>query len=171
MMHIQEAAIYVFGTRADAEVAIGKLSVAGIDVTKLSLIGKGYHSEEHPIGFYTMGDKIKSWGAKGAFWGGIWGLLIAPAVFVFPGVGLVAMAGPIVAMIASVLEGAVIVGGLSALSAAMTVIGVPKEKQIMYETALKADQYILIAHGTEQDVARVKAELANIRIVSDYLQI
>ncbi|NDI84986.1 DUF1269 domain-containing protein [Undibacterium sp. B2R-29] len=170
-MHIQEAAIYVFGTRADAEVAIGKLSVAGIDVTKLSLIGKGYHSEEHPIGFYTMGDKIKSWGAKGAFWGGIWGLLIAPAVFVFPGVGLVAMAGPIVAMIASALEGAVIVGGLSALGAAMTVIGVPKEKQIMYETALKADQYILIAHGTEQDVARVKAELANIRIVSDYLQI
>jgi len=171
MMHIQEATIYVFGTRADAEQAIGKLSVAGIDVTKLSLIGKGYHSEEHPIGFYTMGDKIKSWGAKGAFWGGIWGLLIAPAVFVFPGVGLVAMAGPIVAMIASVLEGAVIVGGLSALSAAMTVIGVPKEKQIMYETALKADQYILIAHGTEQDVARVKAELANVRMVSDYLQI
>ena len=171
MMHIQEATIYVFGTRADAEQAIGKLSVAGIDVTKLSLIGKGYHSEEHPIGFYTMGDKIKSWGAKGAFWGGIWGLLIAPAVFMFPGIGLVAMAGPIVAVLASALEGAVIVGGLSALGAAMSLIGVPQEKQIMYETALKADQYILIAHGSEQEVARVKAELANVRIVSDYLQI
>jgi hypothetical protein len=35
---------------------------------------------------HTSGDKIKTWGKVGAFWGGIWGLLIAPAMFFIPGV-------------------------------------------------------------------------------------
>jgi hypothetical protein len=72
---------YVFNTHAEAEEAIQLLSRSGVDVKTLSLVGKGYHSEEHPIGFYTAGDRIRSWGGTGAFWGGIWGLLLAPAVF------------------------------------------------------------------------------------------
>jgi hypothetical protein len=80
-------------------------------------VGKGYHSEEHPIGFYTAGDKIKTWGGIGAFWGGIWGLRLAPAVFFLPGLGLVAMAGPLVAALVGALEGALVVGGASALLA------------------------------------------------------
>ena len=60
---------YVFNTHVEAEDAIQSLNRAGFDVKKLSLIGKGYHSEEHPMGFYTTGDRIKSWGGLGAFWG------------------------------------------------------------------------------------------------------
>ncbi|MDR3370938.1 hypothetical protein [Rhodoferax sp.] len=73
------------------------MSRSGFDVKNLSLVGKGYHPEGHPLGFYTASDRIKSWGGTGAFWGGIWGLLLAPAIFFVPGVGLVAMAGPFVA--------------------------------------------------------------------------
>ena len=90
--------VYVFNTHVEAEEAVKALSKSGYDVKKLSIIGKGYHTEETPIGFYTMGDRIKAWGGMGAFWGGIWGLLVAPAVFFFPGFGLVAMAGPVVAV-------------------------------------------------------------------------
>ena len=71
----------------------------------MSLVGKGYHSEEHPVGFYTVGDRIKTWGGIGAFWGDIWGLLLAPAVFFLPGLGLMAMAGPVVTALVSALEG------------------------------------------------------------------
>jgi len=83
---------YIYNTHLEAEDAIALLNRSGFDVKKLSLVGKGYHTEEHPLGFYTVGDKIKTWGGTGAFWGGIWGLLLAPAVFVLPGVGLVAPA-------------------------------------------------------------------------------
>ena len=121
---------YVFNTHVEAEDAIRLLGKSGFDVQKLSLVGKGYHSEEHPIGFYTAGDRIKSWGSTGAFWGGIWGLLFAPAVFFLPGLGLVAMAGPFVAALVSALEGAVVVGGMSALGAALTQVGVPKDEVI-----------------------------------------
>lgn len=152
--------VYVFNTHVEAEEAVKALSKSGYDVKKLSIIGKGYHTEETPIGFYTMGDRIKTWGGMGAFWGGIWGLLIAPAVFFLPGFGLVALAGPVVAALVAALEGAVLVGGVSAISAALMQIGVPKDKIMKYETAIKVDKYVLMVHGSieEQDKARTVLE-------------
>lgn len=152
--------VYVFNTHVEAEEAVKALSKSGYDVKKLSIIGKGYHTEETPIGFYTMGDRIKTWGGVGAFWGGIWGLLVAPAVFFLPGFGLVALAGPIVAALVAALEGAVLVGGVSAIGAALMQIGVPKDQIMKYETALKVDKYVLMVHGSieEQDQARTVLE-------------
>jgi hypothetical protein len=159
-MHDLSSPVHVFNTHQEAEEAIHSLSRAGLDVKKLSLIGKGYHSEEHPIGFYSAGDRIKTWGGVGAFWGGIWGLLLAPAVFLLPGLGLVAMAGPVVATLVGGLEGAVVVGGLSALGAALTQSGMPKEQAVKYETAIKVDKYVLMVHGTEDEVAKASTVLA-----------
>ena len=152
-------ATHVFDHHAQAEAAIQRLSKAGVDVTKLSLVGRGYHTEEHPLGFYTSGDRIRSWGANGAFWGGIWGLLLAPAVFFIPGLGLLAMAGPVTTALVGALEGAVVVGGLSALGAALAGIGVPREDAIRYETALKADKYLLMVQGDAALQARVRTLL------------
>ena len=161
MQSEQHSPFYIFNTHVEAEQAIQMLGKAGFDVKKLSLIGKGYHSEEHPVGFYTTGDKVKAWGGVGAFWGGIWGLLLAPAVFFLPGVGVVAMAGPIAAALVGALEGAAVVGGVSALGAALTQIGMPKDQVIKYETALKVDKYILMVHGDAEDVVKARTLLAN----------
>ena len=98
-MQTNEMPSFVFSTHTQAEEAIRTLISSGFDAKKLSLIGRGYQSEEKPIGFYTVGDRIRSWGGLGAFWGGIWGLLLSPAVFVLPGLGLMAMAGPVVAVL------------------------------------------------------------------------
>ena len=154
------ASAYVFPTHVEAEEAIRQLSKSGFDVKKLSLVGKGYHSEEHPVGFYTSGDRIRAWGGAGAFWGGIWGLLFAPAVFLIPGVGMVALAGPFVAALVAALEGAVVIGGISALGAALTQLGLPKDQVIKYETALKADNFLLLVHGNAADEATVRSVLA-----------
>ncbi len=54
-MENNHAPFYVFDTHVQAEEAIQTLNKAGFDVKKLSLVGKGYHSEEHPLGFYTKG--------------------------------------------------------------------------------------------------------------------
>jgi hypothetical protein len=154
---------FVFNTHQEAEDAIRLLGRSGFDVTKLSLVGKGYHSEEHPMGFYSSGDRIKAWGGTGAFWGGIWGLLLAPAVFMLPGVGVVAMAGPFVAALVGALEGAVVVGGVSALVAALTQMGVPKEQAIKYEMALKVDKYVLLVHGTTEEADKARTVLADFK--------
>jgi hypothetical protein len=156
--------VFIFNTHIEAEEAIQVLGRSGFDLKKLSLVGKGYHTEEHPLGFYTVGDRIKTWGGTGAFWGGIWGLLLAPAVFVLPGVGLVAMAGPLVAALVGAVEGAVVVGGLSALGAALAQIGVPADQVMKYETALKVDKYVLLVHGSAADVEKAHTVLAGLKL-------
>ena len=159
-MEKKEAPCFVFNTHVEAEAAIRSLSRSGLDMKKLSLVGKGYHSEEHPVGFYTAGDRIKSWGGVGAFWGAMWSLLFGPAVFFLPGFGLIAMAGPLVTVLVGALEGAVVLGGASALGAALTQIGVPKDQIIKYETAVKADKFVLMLHGNADEVAKARTVLA-----------
>jgi hypothetical protein len=57
------------------------------------------------------------------------------------------------------IANAVIVGGLSALGAALYSLGVAKESVIKYETAVKADGFLVMAHGTTEEMARAKAIL------------
>lgn len=156
--------VFVFHTHDEAEEAIHLLNTSGFDMKKLSLIGKGYHSEEHPVGFYNVGDRMKTWGGIGAFWGGIWGFLIAPAVFFIPGIGLLALAGPVVSLLVGALEGAVVIGGLSALGAALFAMGIPKDQVIKYETALKTDKYVLMVHGSLEEIDKAHAILSNSKV-------
>ena len=153
---------FVYPTHAEADEAVRALGHAGFDMKKLSLVGKGYHREDTPVGFYSAGDRIRSWGGAGAFWGGIWGLLLAPAVFFVPGLGLLAMAGPVVTTLVAALEGAVIVGGVSALGAALMQVGATHDDVVKYESALKADNYVLMIHGTADDAARARAVLGKV---------
>ena len=160
-MEHDDSLLCISDTHADAEIAIRSLSASGFDLTKLSLIGKDHHSEEHPLGFYTAVDKMRAWGGVGAFWGGIWGLLLAPAAFVLPRLGLVAMGGPVVAALFAALEGAVLLGGASAIGAALSMIGVPQHLIIKYETALKAEKYVLILPGDANEVAKARSVSGN----------
>jgi hypothetical protein len=57
------------------------------------------------------------------------------------------MAGPLVATLVGGLEGALVVGGMPALGAALTQIGVTVDLAISYETALKANKYVLMIKG------------------------
>jgi hypothetical protein len=99
---------------------------------------------------------MKHWGKLGAFWGGLWGFLLGSAFFFVPGIGPVLVAGPLVAWIVGAVEGAVVVGGLSALGAGLYSIGIPKDSIVRYESALKADKFVLVAHGTADEVSRAK---------------
>ena len=72
------------------------------------------------------------------------------------GIGPILVAGPLVAWIVAGLEGAVEVGALGALGAGLFSIGIPKDSIVKYETALRSDQFLLIAHGTAAEVAKAK---------------
>ncbi|MGH9549073.1 MAG: hypothetical protein ACRD3W_06860, partial [Terriglobales bacterium] len=143
----------------DAEQAIKELQKAGFDMKKLSIVGKGYQTEEHVVGYYNFGDRVASWGKFGAFWGWIWGLLFGSAFLFVPGVGAVMIGGPILSWLIGALETAVVVGGFSAFGAALVSMGIPKDTVLRYETAIKADKFLLMVHGTADEVARGKQTL------------
>src|SRR5674476_52805 len=150
------AVVAVYNTHTEAEASVKELQRSGFDMKKLSIVGKDYHTEEHVVGYYNAGDRMKVWGKLGAFWGGFWGLLFGSALFMIPGIGPLVVFGPLVGWIVGALEGAVVVGGLSALGAGLYSIGIPKDSVVKYEAALKSDKFILLAHGTAAEVATAK---------------
>ena len=76
-----------------------------------------------------------------------------------PVVGHVVVLGYLAATAISAVEGAAVVGGLSALGAALYGIGIPKDSVIKYEAAIKADDFLVMAHGTAEEMARAKTIL------------
>ena len=106
---------------------------------------------------------MKSWGGIGVFWGGLWGLLFGAAFFWLPGFGPIAVAGPIVHAFAVALEGAAVGGGVGVLGAALTSIGVPKDSIVKYEKAMRADKYLLIAHGDAATVQHAREIMERIK--------
>ena len=148
--------VAIYDTHSQAEQAVKNLQKSGFDMKKLSIIGKDYHSEEDVTGYYNTGDRMKYWGKLGGFWGGFWGLLFGSAFFAVPGIGPVLVAGPLAAWIVGALEGAAVVGGLSAVGAGLYSIGIPKDSVLKYESALKADKFIVLAHGTAAEVAKAR---------------
>jgi uncharacterized membrane protein len=158
-MSEKNSVVAIFNIHTEAEAAVKELQKAGFDMKKLSIVGKDYHSEENVVGYYNTGDRVKYWGKLGAFWGGLWGILFGSALFFIPGIGPIVVGGPLVAWIIGVLEGAAILGGFSAVGAALYGIGIPKNSIVKYETSLKSDKFLLVAHGTREEVEKARTIL------------
>jgi hypothetical protein len=155
-MNKNNSIVAVYPSHPAAEAAIKELQKSGFDMKKLSIVGRDYHTDEHVIGYYNAGDRMKYWGKMGAFWGGIWGMFLGAGFFLIPGFGPLLVAGPLVAWIVGALEGAVVVGGLSAVGAGLYSLGIPKDSILRYERALKTDKFVLIAHGSLDEITRAK---------------
>jgi Heat induced stress protein YflT len=155
--------VAVFDRHEDAEKAIRDLQHGGFDMKKLSIVGRDYHTEEHAVGFYNAGDRIKYWGKHGAFWGSVFGILFAPAFFFIPGIGPILTGGIIGSMLMGTVEGAAVGaalgGGTTALAAALSGLGVPKDSVIRYEADLKANKFLLIASGSPAEIEQARGIL------------
>lgn len=134
---------------------------SGFDVKKLSLVGRGHRSQEHAAGFYTGTNPLQPLESAGAFWGNVWGLLVEPALFFLPGLGLMAMAGPITSALVDGLGGAEIVEDATALGSTLSRIGLAKDEVNAYESALRADKYVLMVHGNAKEADRARAILSS----------
>jgi hypothetical protein len=160
-MNPTSAAIAVYPTHAEADLAIRSLQKSGFDMKKLSIVGTDFQTEEHAVGYYSTGDRVKFWGRAGAFWGSLVGVLLSSAFLVIPVVGHIIVLGPLVSSIVGGLEGAAAGGATSALFAALVGMGIPKDSVIQYENEVKAGRFLVIAQGTQDEVERAKGVLAS----------
>jgi hypothetical protein len=76
-----------------------------------------------------------------------------------PAVGPLVVLGHLGAMLVGAAEGAILVGSVSALAGALASIGIPKDSVIRYEEAVKADKFIVMAHGSPEQVAQARTIL------------
>ena len=159
-MTTTNSVVAIYDTHEQAEHAIKELQQGGVDMKSLSIAARDTHTDEHVVGYYNAGDRMKYWGKMGAFWGGFWGLLFGSAMFAIPGLGPILVAGPLVAWIIAGLEGAAVVGGVSAVGAGLVSIGIPKDSVVKYDVALKTDKFLLVVHGTPDDIDKTKDIIA-----------
>ena len=160
IMNKNNSIVAIYPSHTAAEAAVKELQHSGFDMQKLSIVGRDYHTDEHVVGYYNTGDRMKVWGKSGAFWGGFWGLLFGSGFFWIPGLGPILAAGPVVSWLVGALEGAAVVGGLSALGAGLYSMGIPKDSILQYETAIKTDKFVLVAHGSVEEIIRAKGILS-----------
>jgi hypothetical protein len=159
-MSRKNSVVAIFEKHAEAEAAVKQLQRSGFDMKALSIVGKSYHTDEHVVGYFNAGDRMLFWGQQGAFWGALWSILFGSAFIMVPGVGPLLIAGPLVAWMMTVLEGAVVVGGLSALGGALASIGIPNDSIVQYETEIKAGKFMMVMNGTPEDVSQAEAILS-----------
>mgnify|MGYP001823802115 FL=1 len=163
--------VALFDRQQEAERSVRLLVERDYPMDMLSVLGKGESGGDDPLGLYysSVGDRMKGWGKMGAFWGGLWGLLTGAAgLFVFPGIGPVLAAGPVVEAIAAALAGAGLGGSAMAGAAAASQFtvamhrsGVPEEKLEMLQNAIEQGHYLLMLRLDEEEAGKWQTLLAH----------
>jgi hypothetical protein len=138
---------------------------------KVSIIGKELEKIEDVQGYYTWKDPAKTGAGIGAFWGSIFGILVGVGFVVIPGIGGVFVAGSLAAVVLGGLEGAAFgsIGG--GVFGALLGLGIGKDKVLKYQQNLEAGKYLVVAHGTADQVNKAKEilESINVRDVSIHI--
>jgi len=62
MMTKNNSIVAIYPSHTAAEAAIKELQQSGFDMKKLSIVGRDYHTDQHVVGYYNTGDRMKYWG-------------------------------------------------------------------------------------------------------------
>jgi hypothetical protein len=152
------AVIAVFPDLGAAERAVLKLTQEGFPVDRVSIVGKDMESELRVSGFVTTGDIAGPSAATGAWVGGLFGVLSGAAMLFIPGLGGLVVLGPLAAAAVGAAEGAVLGGAVGALLGHF----VAKKHLPKYEELVRTGSYLLVVHGTEEEVVRAQQLLTDL---------
>ena len=156
MAQIQDTLIAAFSEYQEADAVVEKIIAGGFNLKNFSLVGRGYPSRGQLIHFYKTVDRMKFWGRKGAFWGSLAGFLLGQlflnGMLTLPQRSLI-----IINLLAWMLIGSLIIGGGVALVAALFRLRIPKDNLIKHLSDVKADDFLLVAHGSAEEMERAKA--------------
>lgn len=155
-----EALVAIYGSHAEAEDAVRRLHLCGYDVRRLSIVMQSYSVVERVTGFYTIRDRIRSWGKAGALSGGALGLLAGTALIVIPGIEAGAVWDSMFSWIRGALGAAAAIGGLGAAIAGAYSMILPRDSVLKFESEIeKNDKFLLMARSTAAEAAAARETL------------
>ena len=67
-MTTTNSVVAIYDTHEQAEHAVKELQQAGIEMKSLSIAARDTHTDEHLVGYYNAGDRMRYWGKLGAVW-------------------------------------------------------------------------------------------------------
>ncbi|MEL7086732.1 MAG: ChaB family protein [Cyanobacteria bacterium J06597_1] len=139
----------VFQEQSQVEQLTKRLLDRGVPSDHISVMGQNFQTETRISGFITKRDVIlgglRSGAIFGSFFGTLFSLLSGVGVLFVPFVGPVVAAGPIGAALLGAASGALAGSAGAGLVSVFTALGMPEEKAAVYQTRLKAGEFVVMA--------------------------
>lgn len=161
---IHHTAFAQFHSRPEAEDCIRKLRHQGYDISSLTLIGKGYFSQQRVLGYQGALDRMRTRGLRWAANGGVWGLFFAISYLLLEGYRVVEVFPWLVLYLTACW--AFIFGVVGALWGALSTIGLGPKLPLRFSTSFKASTYLVVATGNEQQIDQFR-ELLDLHLPKD----
>jgi cation transport regulator ChaB len=128
---------------------VRRLIDRGVPQDRISVMGQNFQSQTRIAGFISKKDVILGGLRTGAVFGSLFGsllsLLTGVGVLFIPFVGSVVAAGPITSVLLGAATGAIAGSAGAGLASALATLGMPEEKAAVYETRVKAGEFLLMA--------------------------
>lgn len=147
----------VFDNADRAQLLVEDMIKHNFPMDQVSLLHKagGQGDDFLGIAYTNEKERFKVWGAEGAFWGSLGGLLAGAAgLFVLPGIGPVLVAGPLISAISGAFAGAGLMtagAAVTHLTIAMRRLGIPEDKLEMLHEAIMDGKTVLLMHCGKND--------------------
>ena len=156
----EQSVVGIYDTMDAAESAVKALDAAKFPVTQVTIVTKDLSSEKTVHGYVTACDVSKRGAREGAWLGGIFGLLVGAALLWIPGVGPVVVAGSLASALLGGVEGALGGSALGGILSGLAAWGISKKHILKYEEIVAGGKFLVIAHGSAEDVAKAREVLA-----------
>jgi hypothetical protein len=138
-----------------AEDAVRVLGEGGFPLGRVSVIARDLGSEKKVHGFIASCNGVR----RGAWAGGLCGLLVGVAFLWLPGVGPLVVAGSLTARFLGGLEGAVAGAGVTGFLGWLTPLGLSEQHIRRYEERVQSGKYLVIAHGSAAEIKKARKVL------------
>ena len=128
---------------------VRRLIDRGVAQDHISVMGQNFQSQTRISGFITKKDVVLGGLRTGAVFGSLFGSLLSlftgMGVLFIPFIGSVVAAGPITSVLLGAASGAIAGSAGAGLASALATLGMPEEKAAVYETRVKAGEFLLMA--------------------------
>jgi hypothetical protein len=155
----EQSVVGVYETMSKAEQAVHQLDREGFPIQQVSIIGQDPEREMQVQGYVTVEDMAKKGIDTGALAAGVFGLLAGAVSAWIPGFGHLSVAGPLAATLLGLLggiEGAVAGAAWGGVLGGLMGWAVSTQHLLKYEEHLRAGKYLVIAHGSAEEVERAQ---------------
>lgn len=155
----------IFSKESQVKNLIERALDRGISRENISVMGKNFESQTRITGFITKKDVILGGLRQGAIFGSLFGsllsLLTGVGVLFIPFVGSVVAAGPLSSILLGAATGAIAGSAGAGLGSALTTLGMPKDKAAVYETRIKAGEFLTMLEVPADKVGEFKLLVEN----------
>jgi hypothetical protein len=154
-----QSSVGVYETMEQAEEAVRKLDLGSFPIKQVSIVAANLQTAKEVRGFISTGDFAKGGAGTGARVGGFFGLMMGGAFLFVPGFGPLMVIGSLAAVLLGAAEGAGIGAAGGGVLGALAGWGISKQHILKYEDHVKGGKYLVVAHGSAEEVARAQTIL------------